>query len=145
MDERARAEQREINACRNHSNITQVKNALKFVCLAGAVSEVIRKETLDLISSRSDSNRWGQEAVQRFLILLYPSQQLSYRGLYMVHPLTGEITKLIGRGPKQIDPVLVKDYYKFETSARTFKCIQSNTLTGTTDAITIATPKIARH
>jgi hypothetical protein len=57
---------------------------------------------------------------------------------------TGSINRIYGRGPKTLLPTHIEEFFKYESSSRTFKILGTKTLTGTTDAISVDPAKLKK-
>lgn len=130
------------------SNYQQVKNALTFVCLAGGHAEEDRTAALKILDEvnkeRHAVDLQSSVAIHQFLILLHKSKTLSFRGVYGLDSRTGEALKLFGRGPRLLDLALAEEFHKYESSTRSFKAIATNSLTSTTDAVSIDWSKLKK-
>ena len=80
----------------------------------------------------------------QFLIVMHQSKMLSFKGLYLVDSFTGDICKLTGRGPKQLSMNLISEYFKYESSSRTFRKLPTITLTSICDAVSIDPTKLKK-
>ena len=140
------------------SNQQQIKNALGNVCLAGVHFEVQRIEALNAIDywhlgEGAEASKRGvvgvvdtspTVAVSQFIILFFHSKSLSFRGLYAVDPYTGAIGKIFGRGPKALLISSVEEYYKYESSSRSFKKLPVKSLSSTVDAVSVDPAKLKK-
>lgn len=133
------------------SNQQLIKNAISNVCLAGAHFEAQRVEAIQSIDYWHTGE--GAEArrksigdavvasptasVAQFIILFFHSKSLSFRGLYAVDPYTGAIHKIFGRGPKSLPVLCIEDYFKYESSSRSFKKLPVKSLSSTVDAVSV--------
>jgi hypothetical protein len=54
----------------------------------------------------------------------------------------GELMRVLGKGPRLLQETQVEEYFKFETSSRSFAKLASRTFTATTDAVSVDTAKI---
>ena len=80
----------------------------------------------------------------QFLIVMHQSKMLSFKGLYLVDSYTGDICKLTGRGPKQLSLNLITEYFKYESSSRSFRKLPTITLTSICDAVSIDPTKLKK-
>ena len=60
------------------------------------------------------------------------------------YSLTGSINRIYGRGPKTLPVSQIEEFYKYESSSRTFRVLPSRALTGTTDAISVDPNKMKK-
>ena len=86
-----------------------------------------------------------QQGINHFIVLFYHSKSLSYRGIYIKDPTSLEIKRIIGRGPKILNETNIEAFYKYESSSRSFKQIQTNALTSTIDAVSIDPSKFKKY
>lgn len=85
-----------------------------------------------------------EDGAEQFVVLFRsPTQQL-YKGLYAVQPdesgVDITLRRVHGLGPLHLPPSLqarIQQFYKFSTGARTFDTLPVNSITGTTDAVSI--------
>ena len=150
------------------SNVPQVKNAVTHVCLAGTTFQQQREEALQAIehwtqprtyhlnnhphdNDVDDETNGGINAettavlsVTHFVILLYHAKSLSFRSIYAVDPTTNEMRKIYGRGPRVLLETYVEGYFKYETSSKSFKALQTKTLTSTADAVSVDPSKLKK-
>jgi hypothetical protein len=153
-------------ASKGMSNYQQVKNALTNVFLAGPLSAGERDDafkTMDMHFSGQSSllevryfarnvvlvtNCWCQVrhnvAVSQFIILCFQSKSLSYRGIYGVDSQTGDVVRIVGKGPRILPEQLIEQYLKYESSSRSFKPLPTKSLTATTDAVSIDPAKLKK-
>jgi calmodulin-regulated spectrin-associated protein len=131
------------------SNMQQVKNALSNVCLAGGHFALQRDEALKAI----DLYHSGQASlleirdnapVAQFVILFFHAKSFSYRGVYGVDPQTGDMVRMVGKGPRILPEQLIEEYLKYETSSRSFKPLPTKSLTATTDAVALDPAKLKK-
>jgi hypothetical protein len=52
--------------------------------------------------------------------------------------------KIYGRGPKVLSEALIEEYYKYETSSKSFRKLPTRSLTSTTDAVAIDPSKVKK-
>ena len=150
------------------SNVSQVKNAISHVCLAGTTFQQQREEALHSIEHwtqprtyhihphphEHDVDAQGNGgmnpdtttvlSVTHFVILLYHAKSLSFRSIYAVDPMTNEMKKIHGRGPRILLETYVEGYFKYETSSKSFKALQTKTLTSTADAVSVDPSKLKK-
>jgi Microtubule-binding calmodulin-regulated spectrin-associated len=133
------------------SNVQQIRNALSHVCMAGAHFDSQREEALGVIEkmSRQSETITAQPddinpAVTQFVILFFHSKSLSFRGIYAVDPVDGALRKVFGRGPRVLLEAYAEEFFKFETSSRSFKPLHTKTVTSTTDAVSVDPAKLKR-
>ena len=58
--------------------------------------------------------------------------------------VTGSINRIYGRGPKVLLVTYVDEFFKYESSSRSFKALTTKALTGTTDAVSINAAKLKK-
>lgn len=140
------------------SNQQQVKNAISNVCLAGGHYEGQRAEALGAIDywhmgegaeTRKRDLRGAVDtspttAVTHFIILFYHSKSLAFRGIYAVDPFTASTHKIFGRGPKSLPTLSIEDYFKYESSSRSFKKLPVKSLSSAVDAVSIDPSQIKK-
>jgi hypothetical protein len=141
------------------SNQQQIKNAICNVCLAGVHHEAQRAEALAAIDywhlgegaeARKRELRGAVDtsapapAVAQFLVLFFHSKSLSFRGLYAVDPYTGDISKIYGRGPRTLPSACIEDYFKYESSSRSFKKLSVASISPTVDAVAVDPSKFKK-
>ena len=147
------------------SNVSQVKNAVTHVCLAGTTFQQQREEALQAIEhwtqprtyhinnhpNHHDNDMETERAetttvlsVTHFVILLYHAKSLSFRSVYAVDPMTNEMKKIYGRGPRVLLETYVEGYFKYETSSKSFKALQTKALTSTADAVSVDPSKLKK-
>jgi len=134
------------------SNQQQIKNAINNVCLAGVHFESQRVEAIGAIDywhlgEGAESRRRELQgvvdtstpttAVTHFVILFFHSKSLAFRGLYAVDPFTGNAQKIFGRGPRELPTQCIEDFFKYESSSRSFKKLPVKSLSSTVDAVSI--------
>jgi hypothetical protein len=133
------------------SNVQQVKNAVNNVCLAGSHHDAARQEALQLLD---DCVSHGvphptidrRLPVSQFVILLFQSKSLAFRGIYATSPLMEDYLRVYGRGPKTLPrDLIVEAYMKYSSSSRSFVSIPTKSLTSTTDAISIDPTKVKKQ
>ena len=140
------------------SNQQQVKNAISNVCLAGGHYEGQRAEALGAIDYwhigegaetrkrdlRGVVDTSPTTAVTHFIILFYHSKSLAFRGIYAVDPFTANTHKIFGRGPKSLPTLSIEDYFKYESSSRSFKKLPVKSLSSAVDAVSIDPSQIKK-
>eukprot|EP00602_Paraphysomonas_sp_CaronLab_P012130 CAMPEP_0185042642 /NCGR_PEP_ID=MMETSP1103-20130426/42465_1 /TAXON_ID=36769 /ORGANISM="Paraphysomonas bandaiensis, Strain Caron Lab Isolate" /LENGTH=1575 /DNA_ID=CAMNT_0027582743 /DNA_START=15 /DNA_END=4742 /DNA_ORIENTATION=- len=131
---------------RRLSNAQQIKNALMNVCLAGSHQSVQREETLDAMDDivAHIEKAESPSGYVQFVIVMHQSKMLSFKGLYIVDGHTGDITRLCGRGPRIIPTSVIAEYFKYESSTRSFKKLPTLTLANTCDAISVDPTKLKK-
>lgn len=82
--------------------------------------------------------------MSQFLILLSHSKTLSFRALYIVHPQSGQLIKVYGKGPKILAEKYIEEYFKYDSTGRCFAKLSSKALTATTDAVSVDIQKLLR-
>ena len=83
----------------------------------------------------------------QFLVVMHQSKMLSFKGLYLLDPSSpsgDSICKLTGRGPKQLPRSLVTEYFKYESSSRSFRKLPTIALTSICDAVSIDPTKLKK-
>jgi hypothetical protein len=131
------------------SNLQQVKNAINHVCLAGAHFDLQRGEAIRVVELSASGEQSGTAeedpySVTQFILLFYHSKRLCFRGVYSVHPFSHEIKRVFGRGPKVLLSSYVEEYFKYESSSRSFRPILTKDLTSTTDAVSVDPSKMKK-
>lgn len=126
------------------------------MCLAGAHLETVRLDALSQLDIHSGKvNGKDGKAVHnlvtagyanalnfvQFVLLLYHSKTLSFRGIYGVSTQSagdgGSLVRIFGKGPKHVKENMIEGYYKYQSSARAFKELHAKTMTSTTDAVSM--------
>ena len=127
------------------SNQQSVKNALTSVCLAGAHHDIPRNEAIQAIDHAFIHGVFLRDedptitVVNQFVILFQSSKSLSFRGIYAVVPMSDDLIRIYGKGPKLIKVSQIDAFFKYSSSSRSFVDIPSKSITNTTDAISIDT------
>jgi hypothetical protein len=77
---------------------------------------------------------------------MHQSKMLSFKGLYIVTGGTGEseIRRLSGRGPRVLPLTVIEEYYKYESSTRSFRKLPTLSLNSTCDAVSVDPTKIKK-
>jgi len=122
------------------SNAPRLRNALKFVCLAGPNRSEDLREALDAMRA---VERAPEGAETNFVVLFRTPAQLLYKALYAFHVPSGALRRIHGRGPAQLPPgpqrdKRIKGFYKFSTGARQFQVVPTRAMTVSTDAIALS-------
>ncbi len=124
------------------SNAPRVRNALKFVCLAGPNRAADLREALDAMRGEEQLPEGGET---NFVVLFRTPAQLLYKGLYAYHVPSGNLRRIHGKGPAVLPPgqqrdARVKAYYKFSTGARQFQIVHTRAMTVSIDGIALSLP-----
>lgn len=114
---------------------------------------------------------WHQEEAEKdstlvgglqFLIVMHQSKMLSFKGLYMVDAQTGTIviiyimscciiigigliSKLCGRGPRVLPNEVIAEFFKYESSSRSFRKLPTLTLNNICDAVSVDPTKLKKY
>jgi hypothetical protein len=80
----------------------------------------------------------------QFIIVMHQSKMLSFKGLYIVAGGSSEIRRLSGRGPRILPLSVIEEYYKYESSTRSFRKLPTLTFNSTCDAVSVDPTKIKK-
>eukprot|EP00741_Cyanophora_paradoxa_P003923 tig00000737_g3816.t1 len=108
------------------SNRKLVRNALGFVCLAGAAMQRERDDVLwELENNASD----------HFVILFRNEKGLNFRGLYAYNAEARAVQKVYGSGPPSVDASMVDRFFKYDSGSKRFDPVPTKQFSVTTDAM----------
>lgn len=107
------------------SNRKLIRNALQYVCLAGGAIKSEREAVLELLDNDSGD---------LYMILLKKERSLMFKALLRVDLDTRKATKLYGDGPAVVTEDMVQHYFKYDSAAKAFKDLASQSFSPTTDA-----------
>ena len=114
-----------------------------------------RQREQDMEGGRGGGVVGGSLGPLQFLIVMHQSKMLSFKGLYLASaepPPSSHnrshgdscIYKLTGRGPKQLPLSLITEYFKYESSSRSFRKLPTVSLTSICDAVSIDPTKLKK-
>lgn len=109
------------------SNKSLIRNALN-ISLAGSLNKIIKEDVLQDLEESSACH---------FILLFRDANNFSFRGLYFWDPVLDQALKLYAGlpGPIEIMSRGVREFYKYDSGARTFRVIPTVTFGWTVDAV----------
>ncbi|XP_016430289.1 calmodulin-regulated spectrin-associated protein 3-like isoform X2 [Sinocyclocheilus rhinocerous] len=109
------------------SNKFIIHNAISRCCLAGKVNEPQKNKIVEEME-KSSANHF---------LILFRDASCQFRAVYTMNPETEEMVRLIGFGPRVINPTMVESIYKYSSDRKQFTAIPSKTMSMSVDAFTI--------
>ncbi|XP_016318575.1 calmodulin-regulated spectrin-associated protein 3-like isoform X3 [Sinocyclocheilus anshuiensis] len=109
------------------SNKFIIHNAISRCCLAGKVNEPQKNKIVEEME-KSSANHF---------LVLFRDASCQFRAVYTMNPETEEMVRLIGFGPRVINPTMVESIYKYSSDRKQFTAIPSKTMSMSVDAFTI--------
>ncbi|KAL0231879.1 hypothetical protein PCE1_002876 [Barthelona sp. PCE] len=110
------------------SNLQRIRNAIRFLCLAGEPNKIVREEVLAILDAKE---------YDYYIVMLSDAEMKRFRGLYcMVTEINGDIQvrKLYGKGPSIMAEKQLRQLYKYDTSRRMWKTLTTEMFSINTDA-----------
>uniref|UniRef100_A0A1A7WBD7 Calmodulin regulated spectrin-associated protein family, member 3 n=1 Tax=Iconisemion striatum TaxID=60296 RepID=A0A1A7WBD7_9TELE len=109
------------------SNKFIIHNALSRCCLAGKVNESQKSKIVEEME-KSSANHF---------LILFRDSSCQFRGVYTLNPDSQELVRLVGVGPRTVNPTQVESMYKYSSDRKQFSAIPSKTMGMSIDAFTI--------
>ncbi|KDO27917.1 hypothetical protein SPRG_07190 [Saprolegnia parasitica CBS 223.65] len=114
------------------SNRQLIQNAIEYTLLAGVACEKERTKVLGVLSTHPSEN---------FVVALkgsaLDSRKMTYRGLYVLDPTSGVVSRVLGSGPNTLDASSVMQFFRYNSGKKAFVGVSTRSFTVATDAAAV--------
>ncbi|EQC42793.1 hypothetical protein SDRG_00514 [Saprolegnia diclina VS20] len=114
------------------SNRQLIQNAIEYTLLAGVACEKERTKVLGVLATHPSEN---------FVVALkgsaLDSRKMTYRGLYVLDPASGVVSRVLGSGPSTLDASNVIQFFRYNSGKKAFVGVSTRSFTVATDAAAV--------